>query len=208
MKKLFVVAIFFQVMFAQHKLLFASLNNRIELAVANTSMVTAENVIVEVSSVPQWIKFTNPQTQISNLKSNEASVALFSFSVDKSAPVGKEHTLQFVISSPTGEKWTKEIVVQVAAPEKFELYQNYPNPFNPSTVISYQLPSVSTVSVKIYDVVGREVVTLADGIQEAGYHKIEWNACSVASGMYIYQIVAETAEKKKEIVRKTMVFVK
>ncbi len=193
---------------SQHKLPFASQNNAIELSVANSANVDAGNVTVTVSNVPSWIRFNNLKSEIQNLKSGEVSTSRFTFSVDKSAPVGKEHTLQFVISSPSGEKWTKEIAIQIAAPEQFELYQNYPNPFNPATTISFQLPAASVVSLKVFDVVGREVVTLADGIQEAGYHRIEWNARNVASGMYVYQIVAETAEKKKEIVRKTMLLLK
>lgn len=75
-------------------------------------------------------------------------------------------------------------------PDFFALDQNYPNPFNPATVISYQLPVSSEVSLKVFDVLGREVATLIDGRVEAGYHQITFNARNLASGMYIYQLKA------------------
>lgn len=73
-------------------------------------------------------------------------------------------------------------------PETFALDQNYPNPFNPSTVIRYQLPVNSEVSLKVFDVLGREVASLIDGRMEAGYHQITFNARDLASGMYIYRL--------------------
>ena len=73
-------------------------------------------------------------------------------------------------------------------PDTFAMDQNYPNPFNPSTVIRYQLPVNSEVSLKVFDVLGREVATLIDGRMEAGYHQITFNARNLASGMYIYQL--------------------
>ena len=73
-------------------------------------------------------------------------------------------------------------------PQAVALDQNYPNPFNPSTVIRYQLPVSSEVSLKVFDVLGREVANLIDGRMEAGYHQVTFNARDLASGMYIYQL--------------------
>jgi hypothetical protein len=77
-----------------------------------------------------------------------------------------------------------------SVPKEFVLHQNYPNPFNPSTSIRYQLSEVSFVTLKIYDVLGREVVTLVDGIRNAGTHTAQWNASGLPSGMYIYSLRA------------------
>ena len=75
-------------------------------------------------------------------------------------------------------------------PQAFQLYQNYPNPFNPSTTIKYQIPKESLVTIKIFDVLGREVATLLNAEQKAGEHEVIWNASDIASGVYIYQVKA------------------
>jgi hypothetical protein len=88
-------------------------------------------------------------------------------------------------------------------PIKFSLDQNYPNPFNPSTQIKYTISKTSLVTLKIYDLLGREIATLVNGKQQAGEYTARWNAESVPSGMYIYRIVAGNyVETKKMILMK------
>ncbi|OYV87072.1 MAG: hypothetical protein B7Z63_02995 [Ignavibacteriae bacterium 37-53-5] len=77
-------------------------------------------------------------------------------------------------------------------PETFALLQNYPNLFNPSTAIGYQLSVVSQVSLKIYDILGREVATLVNERQSAGYHSLNFNASRLTSGVYFYRLQAGT----------------
>ena len=79
---------------------------------------------------------------------------------------------------------------QKLIPTVYMLNQNFPNPFNPSTVISWQLPDRSHVSLKIYDILGNEVATLINENREAGYYETTFNASSLASGMYIYRLSA------------------
>ena len=196
------------IVLAQHSIPFASANNTIELSVANTSTVSTSNVVVAVASAPSWLRIENSKLKIENLRANETSTTSFRFSVDKSAPVNKPEQVTFTITNSSGEKWTKTLSLQVSPPEKFELFQNYPNPFNPSTTISYQLPAAMTISLKVYDALGREVVTIDEGLKEPGYHKNEWNARNVASGMYIYQLITTNAEGKREFYRKKMLMLK
>jgi beta-glucuronidase len=73
-------------------------------------------------------------------------------------------------------------------PTTFGLSQNYPNPFNPGTSIGYQLPVVSYVTLKVFDVLGREVATLAEGLRQPGLYTTRWNASGFPSGIYFYQL--------------------
>ncbi|MGE5314577.1 MAG: alpha-amylase family glycosyl hydrolase [Acidobacteriota bacterium] len=77
-----------------------------------------------------------------------------------------------------------------AVPERFGLEQNYPNPFNPSTTIRFHLASSGMVSLKVYDLLGREVSTLADRFMEAGSYSVVWNASGMPSGMYLCELKA------------------
>jgi hypothetical protein len=68
------------------------------------------------------------------------------------------------------------------------LFTNYPNPFNPRTVISYNVAVRSQVNLKIYNAIGQEIATLADGIEDAGIKNIEWDASLCSSGIYFSRI--------------------
>jgi hypothetical protein len=85
----------------------------------------------------------------------------------------------------------------------FTLSQNYPNPFNPKTAISYQLSAVSFTTLKIFDVRGREVATLVNGVQGEGAHTVMWNAHTVPSGAYFYRLTSgDHTETKRLILQK------
>jgi hypothetical protein len=103
--------------------------------------------------------------------------------------------VRFLTSDRFYSKWTREprTIVGVdesreGIPGTFALYQNYPNPFNPTSTIRYDLPHSSDVAIKLYDVLGREVSTLVNEKQEAGYRQVTWDATNVASGMYFYRL--------------------
>jgi hypothetical protein len=73
---------------------------------------------------------------------------------------------------------------------EFALEQNYPNPFNPVTIIKYQIPGHSFVTLKVYDILGRELELLVNDEQEAGYYEINFDASKLSSGIYFYRIQA------------------
>ena len=83
-------------------------------------------------------------------------------------------------------------------PNEYSLHQNYPNPFNPTTVMSYQLPATGPVTLRVYDVLGKEVATLVEGVQSAGMHSVRFDGSSLQSGVYFYRLqTGEFIETKK-----------
>jgi hypothetical protein len=84
-------------------------------------------------------------------------------------------------------------------PAVFRLYQAYPNPFNPTTTIRYDIPSAGHVSLKIYDVLGREVAVIDDSRKEPGSYEVQWNAVSLASGVYFYRLQANGYVETKKL---------
>jgi hypothetical protein len=88
-------------------------------------------------------------------------------------------------------------------PDEFFLSQSYPNPFNATAMISYGLPQAAQVTIDIYDLLGRKVMTLVDEGQQAGYHQVVWNAGAAPSGVYFYIMKAgEFTDTKKMVLTK------
>jgi len=91
----------------------------------------------------------------------------------------------------------------ISLPISYTLLQNYPNPFNPSTTIKYNLPKDSQVQIKVFDILGRQVVELINEEKMSGTYEIKFNASSLASGIYYYQLRAgDYVETKKMILLK------
>jgi len=104
-------------------------------------------------------------------------------------------------------EYSDDIIVEVSSPENYVLLQNYPNPFNPSTTIGFSIPQASNVAIEIFNVVGERVASLVNQTLEAGYHNINFDANSLSSGTYIYQLKASGqngtfVETKKMILMK------
>lgn len=93
--------------------------------------------------------------------------------------------------------------VVISAPDSFSLQQNYPNPFNPSTVIGYRLAAGSFVTLKVFDMTGKEVAVLVKEFQNAGYYKTEFNGSNIPSGTYVYRLEGGrfVSEKKMTLIK-------
>ncbi|MEO8666075.1 MAG: T9SS type A sorting domain-containing protein [Ignavibacteria bacterium] len=97
--------------------------------------------------------------------------------------------------------------VVIGSPEKFSLSQNYPNPFNPSTKINFDLPYDANVNLKVFDMTGREVMTLVNEFRAAGYYTVGFNASALSTGVFIYRISADangqrfTSEKRMVLIK-------
>jgi hypothetical protein len=88
-------------------------------------------------------------------------------------------------------------------PNSLALSQNYPNPFNPTTTISYHLPSQNHITLRVYNVLGREVATLVNDVKAPGTYSVQWDARAVSSGTYYFRITAgKSAEMKKVLLLK------
>jgi hypothetical protein len=124
-------------------------------------------------------------------------------------------TLYVQIYYTSGKKWSGKlffdnltllgidaltgIAQNPATPYEYRLYNNYPNPFNPSTMIRYELKTEGSVSLKIYDVLGREVATLVSGRQPAGPHSVVFDAGRYATGAYFYTLRAGSFVKTEKM---------
>jgi hypothetical protein len=108
---------------------------------------------------------------------------------------------------PWSETWRFVVVTTGVAqkdnvpPTAYRLDQNYPNPFNPTTTIEFALPKSSHATLKVFDLVGRELATLVDENLPVGIHKAEWNAGGLASAVYLYRLQAgEFVQTKRLLV--------
>ncbi|MFZ1518370.1 MAG: T9SS type A sorting domain-containing protein [Ignavibacteriaceae bacterium] len=97
-------------------------------------------------------------------------------------------------------EYSNEVEVIINVPEKFELLQNYPNPFNPSTKIKYQIADSNPVSLKIYDVLGNEVVSLVNEVQSSGNYEVTFDASMLSSGTYFYKLQSGSLVETKKMI--------
>jgi Secretion system C-terminal sorting domain len=100
-------------------------------------------------------------------------------------------------------KYSSEAEVTINVPTCYALGQNYPNPFNPTTTISYDIPAVGSqhvMTMKVYDIVGREVAILVNETKEAGSYKVTFKASKLASGVYFYRLQAGNYSSVKKLV--------
>lgn len=104
------------------------------------------------------------------------------------------HTITSTYTSITGVNESPTVVLN------YTLNLNYPNPFNPSTVISYTLPKTSFVTLKVYDITGREISTLISKAQNAGRYAVEFNGNNIASGVYFYRLSADDFTQVRKMI--------
>ncbi|NOX18389.1 MAG: T9SS type A sorting domain-containing protein [Chlorobi bacterium] len=122
---------------------------------------------------------------------NSNSTKSYSFADDEPLSGKIQYRLKQIDTDGSFE-YSDVVEVAVNAPAKFELSQNYPNPFNPTTTIKFTLPSNSVVKLNVYNALGEKAAELVNKEMEAGYHKINFDASGLTSGVYFYVMQAET----------------
>ena len=120
----------------------------------------------------------------------EFSITVYSGAFASEPVVKYVEVLDHIMTSNEGE---------LGLPKEFSLRQNYPNPFNPSTNIEFALPEQAVVSLKVYNLLGREISTLVSGKLNAGIHKIEFDASGLSTGLYFYRIQAGSFIQTKKM---------
>jgi flagellar hook assembly protein FlgD len=85
-------------------------------------------------------------------------------------------------------------------PKEYALQQNYPNPFNPSTTINFSLPKQTQLKITVYNMLGEQIKTIANGSYEAGYHKVVMDAANLPSGTYIYRLESSDFVQVKKMI--------
>jgi len=152
-----------------------------EFVVHNGDFVFDEDSLTECDDVCREDDFEIKnyyQGGISDMALNQANAVSFSVGIDPT------------VTSNEGES---------VIPEEFHLDQNYPNPFNPTTTIQYGIPEASEVTMKVYNALGQEVMTLVNDQKSAGTYKVQFDAANLASGMYIYRIIAGDFVQTKKL---------
>ena len=136
-----------------------------------------------------------------NIIKNISNLADTSYTLD-SLNYNSKYFWRLKTKTSLGNEYVSEIwnFTTAGLPKEFTLYQNYPNPFNPITKIKYDLPNQAHVTLKIYDILGREVTTLVNDSKPAGRYEVEFNGIKFASGIYLYKLQAGNYTSVKKMI--------
>jgi hypothetical protein len=173
--------------------------SQVELKWETKTGITNDRFEIERSAIEninsEWIK-------IGYVEGSNRGKDFYSY-FDKNIWGGKKFIYRIKqIHTDGSYEYSNEIEIELL-PIKYELYQNYPNPFNPITNIKFSLPEKSGVSLKVYDLLGSVVAEIIKSEFDAGFHKVEFNASNLSSGVYIYRL-----ESNKFIQVKKMLLLK
>lgn len=144
----------------------------------------------------------NSWSKIGFVQGNGTSNSLHEYSfVDAQLAAGTYAYRLKQIDNGGATKYSSEAEVTIAVPKVFALSQNYPNPFNPTTMIEFTVPEDGMTTLKVYDILGKEVATLVNENLQAGIiHQTSFNASRLSSGMYFYRLETNSASLVKKLV--------
>ena len=183
----------------------------------NSTYATASDITAKISSLDSFsVVQSDNEIAYGDIAPGESAnptnffFSFFGIKIEEDCPPNTDVSFQVDIASHGYIFWkdTLKILVlptgvaerETNIPDKFALFQNYPNPFNPRTTISYQLPVTSQVELTIYSITGQKISTLVSEQQPSGNHKFEWDASDFSSGIYFFQLEAETFSHVRKMI--------
>lgn len=173
--------------------------NSIAISIMNSYFTSLTNVKVGVdrANLPSWLTVQESAVTIDIPKGKQSDTKLTITMTVADAPPVASAEVPLVIRDGAGNSWKFTVAVEAAPsiPLTTALHDNYPNPFNPSTTISYSLAESGHARIIVFNSLGQQVRTLADGPQSAGVHVVQWdgrneNGQNVSSGVYFYRLTA------------------
>jgi len=176
---------------------YAAFDNRVKLlwvveTELNNSGFDVERKESKVNAQWQQIAFIQGRGTVNTQK--------FYYYEDKKLEAGKyNYRLKQIDYNGNFEYYQLASEVNISAPHNFLVSQNYPNPSNPKSRIDFQIPSDGLVTIKIYDITGKEVASLMDEFKRAGYYSVEFDGTNLASGVYFYRISSGTNMQTKKM---------
>jgi uncharacterized protein (TIGR02145 family) len=174
-------------------------------SILNNNIVLKWNTATEINSsffdVQKKISINNNWQNVNTIKASGNSTSPRNYSyIDKNVEPGKYCYRLKLVDFDGTIKYSKIVEVVVNAPVKYELSNAYPNPVNPSTIIRYQIPINTQVTIKVFDVLGKEVATLVNEVKLAGSYEVTLNGNNLSSGTYFYQMQADKFIESKKFI--------
>lgn len=172
---------------------FATAGNLLELTIAAPQGSSdADDLLVTIASVPEWIRFDNVEVG-TTISDEDEPVARLTFEVLRSAPVGQAAPVRIEVRDSSGVLLAvKELQVEAGAPVELALHGPRPNPASQQTALAFDLPAPARVRIEVYDMIGRRVALLVDGDLEAGSHEARLGVQALATGGYVARLFAES----------------
>ncbi|WP_337872357.1 T9SS type A sorting domain-containing protein [Ignavibacterium sp.] len=193
---LFLLSINFVFPQSVYELNLGAKNNQIILELINQSdRLSVNNIQVTLKNIPNTLYIHSDFKECISLQPLEKKEVVLIFDVNQTISHSDNDSLVLLVVSSEGILFEKTFNFKYKLPEEFALQQNYPNPFNPITRIQYQLPAKTRLSLKVYDILGKEIITLVDEVQDAGFYEIDFNASEFSSGIYFSRLETDSFMK-------------
>ena len=178
----------------------------------NGKTATATDIEAQLVGIEPWVDMIMGTRQFDDIGPGETeqNSTFYILNILDTYPGDTPIPMQINISSHGFVVWSDTFSISAGStdiqeggksgPTQFALYDNYPNPFNPCTTIKYQIPESDFVSIKIFDLLGKEVTTLVNEVQSAGEYSVRWNGKDLASGIYLVQLYTGRFKKTKKLI--------